>query len=178
MSTSLRLEARVDNQKINILLPSVLWHCRLDIRKSIRPVKIEWWGAGMYICLDQGLHPIISCFWCRLTQVVLEKRLLNRCLTVCLFAVGISSVHSAEMLFFFVYNYLFPVFEMAVCCFVEWRGVPTSICICWPWPDISVARPPRLVSQQIPYYCTFLSVQQGTETVQLTPLRRTLASSP
>ena len=25
------------------LLPSVLWHCWLDVRKSIRPVNIEWW---------------------------------------------------------------------------------------------------------------------------------------
>jgi len=57
------------------------------------------WGTGVIICLDQGandlhmvqlmpLPPIISWFikiqnglpfWCRLTQVVLEKRPLNRC---------------------------------------------------------------------------------------------------
>ena len=40
--------------------------------KSIRPVKIEWWGVGVVICLERGtdclhmvqlmpLHPIISC---------------------------------------------------------------------------------------------------------------------
>jgi len=27
-------------------LPSVLWHCWLGVRESIRPVKIEWWGAN------------------------------------------------------------------------------------------------------------------------------------
>jgi len=79
-------------------LPSVLQHCWLGIRQSIRPVKIfQWCGAGMVICLEwseYNLHmvqmmplpPIISCFitiqnglsfWCRLTQVVLEKKPLN-----------------------------------------------------------------------------------------------------
>jgi len=28
-------------------LPSVLWNCWLGVRKSIRPVKIEWWGVGV-----------------------------------------------------------------------------------------------------------------------------------
>jgi len=32
-------------------LPSVLRHCWLGIRKSIRPVKIELWGVGVVICL-------------------------------------------------------------------------------------------------------------------------------
>ena len=36
--------------------PSVLWHCRLGVRKIIRPVKIEWWGAGVVICLKQGAN--------------------------------------------------------------------------------------------------------------------------
>jgi len=30
---------------------SVLWHCWLGVMKSIRPVKIEWWGIGVVICL-------------------------------------------------------------------------------------------------------------------------------
>ena len=56
-------------------VPSVLWRCCLGVRKSIRPVKIEWWGASVVICLERGadrLHvvplmlppsqnPIISC---------------------------------------------------------------------------------------------------------------------
>ena len=32
-------------------LPSVLWHCWLGITKSIRSVKIEWWGVDVVICL-------------------------------------------------------------------------------------------------------------------------------
>ena len=36
------------------LLPSVLWHCWFDVRKSIRPVKIEWWGVVVVICLEWG----------------------------------------------------------------------------------------------------------------------------
>jgi len=67
--------------------------------------KIEWWGTGVVICLECGandlhmtqlmpLPPIISCFskiqnglpvWCRLTQVVLEKRSLNVCMCVCMY---------------------------------------------------------------------------------------------
>ena len=35
--------------------PSVLWHYRLGIRKSIWAVKIvEWWGVGVVICLQRG----------------------------------------------------------------------------------------------------------------------------
>ena len=54
---------------------SVLWRCWLGVRKSIRPVKIEWWCVGVVMCLEWGadcLHivqlmplpsanPIISC---------------------------------------------------------------------------------------------------------------------
>ena len=53
-------------------LPSVLSHCWLGGRKGIRPVKSEWWGTGVVICLEQGadLHmaqliplPLtVSCF--------------------------------------------------------------------------------------------------------------------
>jgi len=52
---------------------SVLWCCKLGSRKGIRPVKkLEWWGAGVVICLerDADLHmaqlmPLqltVSCF--------------------------------------------------------------------------------------------------------------------
>ena len=54
------------------LWPSVLWHCWLDGRKGIRPVKTEWWVAGVVICLEWGadlhmsqLMPLpltVSCF--------------------------------------------------------------------------------------------------------------------
>ena len=52
-------------------LPSVLWRCWLDSRNGIWPLKkLEWWGAGMVICLERGadLHvaqllPLtVSCF--------------------------------------------------------------------------------------------------------------------
>ena len=80
-----------------LCVPSVLWRCWIGGRKGIWPVKTEWWGTGVVsvrsevqmICTWSSwchCHPIISCcskiqnglpFWCRLTQVVLEKRLLN-----------------------------------------------------------------------------------------------------
>jgi len=66
-------------------------------RKGIRPVKkLEWWGAGVVICLERGadLHiaqmmplPLtVSCFskiqtgftfWYRLTRAVPDKGMLN-----------------------------------------------------------------------------------------------------
>jgi len=65
------------------------------------PVKTEWWGAGMVICLERGadLHmfqltslPLtVSCFskiqiglpfWYQLTRVILEKGPLT-CVCVC-----------------------------------------------------------------------------------------------
>ena len=56
----------------SVLLPSVLWHCWLGSRKVIRPVKTEWWGDGVVVCLEQGadlhmaqLMPLpltVSCF--------------------------------------------------------------------------------------------------------------------
>jgi len=68
-------------------------------RKGIQPVKTEWWGAGMVICLELGadLHVahlmplpltapvksrLVLPFWYWLTQVVLEKRPLNGCVVV------------------------------------------------------------------------------------------------
>jgi len=80
---------------------SVLWRCWLGGRKGIRPVKAEWWGAGVVICLQRGadmhtaqLMPMpltVSCFiksrlvlpfWYRLTRVVLDKGPLNGCVCV------------------------------------------------------------------------------------------------
>jgi len=52
----------------NCLVPSVLWCCWLGGRKGIRPVKNEWWGVGMVVCLERGadlLMPLpltVSCF--------------------------------------------------------------------------------------------------------------------
>jgi len=84
------------------LMPSVIWHCWLGGRKGIRPEKqsnevLAWlsvWSEVQMICIWCSwchCHPIISCtskiqnglpFWCRLTQVILEKRQLNRCIVV------------------------------------------------------------------------------------------------
>ena len=72
------------------------------IRKSMRAVKIDWWGVDVASCLEWGadcLHMVrlmplhlktpsslasfksrlVLPFWYRLTQVVLEKRPLNGC---------------------------------------------------------------------------------------------------
>ena len=58
---------------VQCLFPSVLWCCWLGGRKGIQPVKTEWWGAGVVICLerDADLHtaqlmplPLtVSCFF-------------------------------------------------------------------------------------------------------------------
>jgi len=89
-------------------VPSVPWNCWFGVRKSIRPVKklsdevlarlsvwskmqmIRMWSSWCYC------HPNITCFiktqngltfWCRLTQTVLKKKLLNGCLSVCLLSI-------------------------------------------------------------------------------------------
>ena len=79
----------------SVLLSSVLRRCWLGVRKSIWPLKklsvdvLAWlsvWSEVQMICIWSSwchCHPIISCFikiW--LTQVVLEKRLLNGCLSL------------------------------------------------------------------------------------------------
>ena len=40
-------------------LPSVLWRCWLGVRKGIQPVKnMEWWGAGVVICLERAANDL------------------------------------------------------------------------------------------------------------------------
>ena len=81
-------------------MPSVLWHCCLGVRKSIRSVKTEWRCVGVFLDLERRvvqlmpLHPrtpssvasfksrLVLPFWYRLTQHVLEKRLLKGCSVV------------------------------------------------------------------------------------------------
>ena len=53
-------------------MATVLWRCWLGGRKGIQPVKTEWWGSGVVICLERGadlhmfqLMPLpltVSCF--------------------------------------------------------------------------------------------------------------------
>ena len=80
------------------IMPSVLSHCWLGGRKGMWPVKTEWQGAGMVICLEWGadLHMaklmplpltdllqvrsgLVLRFWYRLTWVVPEKGQLYGC---------------------------------------------------------------------------------------------------
>jgi len=96
------------------VLPSALWHCWLDGRKGIRPVKSWVVCTGMATCLERGanLHMVqlmplplaVSCssksrlvlpFCYRVTQVVPYKRPLNRCCCCCwiLLMVTVSVVH-------------------------------------------------------------------------------------
>ena len=74
-----------------IQVPSVVWRCWLGGRKGIRPVKTEWWGAGVVICLEvqtciwpswchchslslaSAKSRLVLPFWDRLTWVVPEK---------------------------------------------------------------------------------------------------------
>ena len=97
---------------------------------GIRPVKTEWWGAGVVVCLEQGadfhmaqLMPLpltVSCFskmqigfffWYRLTWVVPEKGPLNGCVCVC----ECVSV---------VISYCFEVVRTLLkCCFITITGI-------------------------------------------------------
>jgi len=83
------------------LFPSVLWHCWLGVRKGIRPVKTELWGAGvvvwseMHTCIwPSRFHchslsvasvksRLVLPFWYWLTWVVPDKGPLNGCVCVC-----------------------------------------------------------------------------------------------
>ena len=42
----------IKDQSVVVFVPSVLWRCWLGGRKGIRPVKTEWWGAGVDISLE------------------------------------------------------------------------------------------------------------------------------
>jgi len=76
-------------------------------RKKLSDGVLAWlhvwlhvWSVVQMICIWSSwchFHPIISCFskiqnglpfWCRLTQVVLEKRPLNVCMYVCMYTVS------------------------------------------------------------------------------------------
>ena len=121
-------------------MPSVLWRCWLGGRKGIRPVKTEWWGAGVVICLERGadLHKPSWCychslslasvksrlvlpFWYRPTRVVLEKGPLNGC--VCLF-------RSHSVLAFSALTLMFGWQEWHPACKkTEWWGAGMVICL-------------------------------------------------
>ena len=58
--------------RLLLLVPSVIRCCWLGGRKGIQPLKTEWWGAGIVMCLERGadlhmaqLMPLpltVSCF--------------------------------------------------------------------------------------------------------------------
>ena len=71
-------------------------YCWLGLRKSILSVKAEWWGHGVVVYLIWFAHGPANAtsttlrqaslkiqngllLWCQLTQIVMEKRPLNRC---------------------------------------------------------------------------------------------------
>ena len=41
-----------------ITFSALLWRRWLGGRKGIRPVNIDWWGAGMVICLEWGANDL------------------------------------------------------------------------------------------------------------------------
>jgi len=69
------LQFHTDTLYAPVSITANYWHGSLGARKSIQPVKVDWWGVGVVICLEQGadcLHmaqlmplpsrnPIISC---------------------------------------------------------------------------------------------------------------------
>jgi len=106
----------------NSFMPSVLWHCWLGIRKNIWPVKIEWWGVDVVICLEWGAYGwhmvcyhktpssltsfksrLVLPFWYRLTQIVLEKRPLN--VVVVVIAVAAAATHKITKFYWIICNF-------------------------------------------------------------------------
>ena len=83
----------------------------IGLRKGIRPVKTEWWDAGVVICLERGadlhmaqLMPLpltVSCsnkiqigftFLVPVTWVVPDKGPLNGCVYVCVSVCGYTEI--------------------------------------------------------------------------------------
>ena len=46
------------NDSCPLLLPSVLWRCWLGVRKGIRPIKSDWWGADLLERSAYSLHMV------------------------------------------------------------------------------------------------------------------------
>jgi len=90
-------------------LALVPWRCWLGGRNGIRPVKTEWWGAGVAVCLERGadlqmaqVMPLPLTVFCfskiqiclpfsyRLARVVPDKETLNGCVCVCYHNITLS----------------------------------------------------------------------------------------
>ena len=89
----------------------MLWHCWLGVRKSIRPVKIEWWGVSVVICLQRGAD-------CMLAECC--KRQLNRGSFILLYFRLFTFLICIE----FVYLYFPVLFCLSVS--VKWLAVKTA----------------------------------------------------
>jgi len=72
-------------------LLSVLWRCWLGRRKGIQPVKTEWWGAGMVVCLQRVCVCVRACVSVNVRHIDADMRGVNtyvcnllssRCLSV------------------------------------------------------------------------------------------------
>jgi len=48
----------VMTDSFRLLVINVLLHCWLGVSKNIWPVKIECWGAGVVICLEQSANDL------------------------------------------------------------------------------------------------------------------------
>jgi len=103
----------------------VLWRCSFGIRKSIWPVKGEWWGIGVVICLERGadcLHMV--------DLMPLHPR------TLC------SSSSSSR--------YRSSYLPCHVCCEWLYGCLMASFCclentVCWVWQLITVVPPSTLI---------------------------------
>jgi len=111
-----------------VLVPSVIWHCWLGVRKSIRPVKtsdvvLVWlsvWSDVPVICIWSSwchCHPT-SCASlksrCRLNHIVLEK-MTNVCLFVCLYSWLCACVYVFSVLVSIWWSFLFYIVLYLAC---------------------------------------------------------------
>ena len=108
------------NQQIIILLPLVLRHCLLGVRKSIWPIKIKWWRVGIIICLERGAD--------YLPILLPSQNLISSCrikVQNCLCGTGLPrmSWKEAIKLVFVLYSHLYCVCVAGWArCWANWPG--------------------------------------------------------
>jgi len=111
---------------MHIHISTVLWHCWFGVRESIRPienwvirccygylcgVKCRWFAYGP---ADATAIPsshaalksrMVLPFWCRLTEIVLESRPLNKCCCCCCCCYCCMHIHVAIKVFFIIHAF-------------------------------------------------------------------------
>jgi len=120
---------------MNLILPSVLWHCWLGGRKGIWPVKnlssavLAWlsvwsevqtciWPSWYHCCsLSPVKSRLVLPFWYRLTWVVPDKGLLNGCVYEFNFLVFYGSGHPRDG----ADRHCFGVVCPSVCVHIYWH---------------------------------------------------------